>query len=154
MDGIYTSKRSKQVDPSVEVILEARSERLEAILTACYDLLERYESNSYSDGYLCANQDEDCDALNFGSMIKELRKCGFWPRPAHVPEITGSVRDIVEKLKNAPYPVLLSQDCSHDGCAFARTLEEDLHFIRDRKEPSGVVGSQRAHMANQSKEIW
>lgn len=155
MNDTCTSEGSYQIDARIDVILEARSERLEATLTACYDLLERYESSSYSDGYLCCGQDENCDALNFGSMIKELKRCGLWPRPAKSSGITGSVRDIIERLTLAPSPVLpSSQEFSHEGCTFGKALEEDLNFIRERKEPSGVVDSQRIHMAAQCKAVW
>ena len=86
-----------------DAILKARHTTLVALIESCHSLVYRYEFSG--DNPLCkhtANRDE-CDALTYGHLVRQLQKLGLWPgNPKEIADTmeAGSVEKLVGNIKS------------------------------------------------------
>ncbi len=150
------------VHNSVDAIIEARTERIEALLEMCYKLVDQYESTTLldpGDTTVCTRGgvfSQVCDSLVYGCLIKGLKSLGLFPKHAKASEVEPSVMafaDILRSLKCLTCPDSYYRDqYSHSSCSFTNTFANQIGVIIGQKEPSGVLEEHLTHIAEQKKK--
>ncbi|KAE8444104.1 hypothetical protein EG329_000886 [Mollisiaceae sp. DMI_Dod_QoI] len=85
----------------VESIVNTRRQAIEQILTAVYDVVEKFEGKKeVLEGRIVQSNrccSFECDAINFGFLVKGLQQEGLWPRPS-TDDIRMSIHDLAKTL--------------------------------------------------------
>lgn len=163
---------SLSVHSQVDTIIEARSERISALLEMCYKLLDQYESSTLvapgdTSICTCGQSSKECDTLVYGCLIKGLRSLKLFPERAKVNEVELSVVAFADKLRSLEcfaYPVVLQNDPygyrygrhpmgqgSHSSCGFTLAFANHIKVIIGQEEPSGVLEAHLTHLHEQKK---
>ncbi len=156
----------------VDAIIEARTERIEALLEMCYKLVDQYESTTVlapGDTTVCTRGGEfsqTCDSLVYGCLIKGLKSLELFPEHANASKVESSVMvfaDRLRSLKCFTCPDSYSHGqyyggfhgdrvWSHSSCSFTHTFANQIGVIIGQKEPSGVLEEHLRHIGEQKKK--
>lgn len=149
----------------IDAIIEARSERISALLEMCYKLVDQYEATTRGDTTMCTSgqPSEECDSLVYGCLIRGLQRLELLPERAKASQIESSVTDCADKLRslkcfaypdrhyNRDYYNNCSSTQSHSTCIFTLAFADQIRAIIDGKEPSGVHEAHLTHICEQKK---
>ena len=147
-----------------ENIIEARSTVLTKLIEFCHSLVYEYGS---SDKPLCKGRvpRDECDALNFGHLVRRLQKLEIWPgdpkdivnrmKARSVEEVLGDI----EKIRSYEYPCggghgngyYSNHFVSHTVRGFTNTLHNHVQDL-NRKD-FGVVERSRGHLEAQRQKL-
>ncbi|KAF6235845.1 hypothetical protein HO173_006040 [Letharia columbiana] len=150
---------------SVGAIIEARSERISALLEMCYGLVDRYESTTLmapEDTTICTRRGHSpngCDSLVYGCLIKGLQSLKLFPKRAEASDVESSVMAFADKLRSLrclEYPVpdnghgyYSNNGISHSRCGFTLAFANQIKAIIGQEEPSGVLEEHLTHLNEQ-----
>lgn len=147
----------------IEAIIEARSERISALLEMCYKLVDQYESATAGGSTICTygNSSEECESLVYGCLIKGLKSLKLFPKRATVSEVESSVVALADKLRSLkcfaypgdrkdPYYGYQGNGTSHSSCGFTLAFADQIKTIGG-EEPSGVLEEHLTHINEQRK---
>lgn len=150
---------------SAGAIVEARSERISALLEMCYGLVDRYESTTLmapEDTTICTLRDQspnECDSLVYGCLIKGLQSLKLFPKRAEASEVESSVMAFADKLRSLrcfeyPFPYNSHGYYNHNGishsrCSFTLAFADQINAIIGQEEPSGVLEEHLTHLNEQ-----
>lgn len=143
----------------IDAIIEARSERISALLQMCYQCVDQYESTN-GDATVCkrGQSSKECDSLVYGCLIRGLRSLELFPEHAKAWQIEWSVTAFADKLhalRCFAYPYNYSghhNNQSHSSCSFTLAFADQIEAILDQKEPSGVLEAHLTHIGEQKKK--
>ena len=148
-------------DNWVDAIIEARTERIAALLQMCYKLVDKYQSTSVmapGNTTICTSNQfgQPCDSLVYGCLIAGLQSLKLFPKRAEASEIESSVMALTDKLRSLkcftfPDHHYDRYSNTHSSCGFVKTVRDQIRVIIDQKEPSGVLEEHLTHIAEQKK---
>ena len=147
-------------DNWVDAIIEARTERISALLQMCYKLVDKYQSTSVmapGNTTVCTSNQSGrpCDSLVYGCLIAGLQSLKLFPKRAEASEIESSVMALADKLRSLncfTFPDNYDHySHPHSSCGFVKTIRDQIRVIINQKEPSGVLKEHLTHIAEQKK---
>ncbi len=124
-------------------ILSIRQATLEKLLDLVHDSIKKYIN---SQGPLCEHKSQDCHDCTLGSLIRNVRRCGFWPRRS-AREIHVSVETVATRMRSFVLPVYHSEG----QCCKVNLQQEVARILQNI--PSPTIASERIHMQEQAKKL-
>ena len=151
----------------IDAIIEARSERISALLEKCYKLIDQYDGTTSGDTTICisSHSSKECDSLVYGCLIRGLQSLELFPERAKASQVESSVTAFADKLRSLQcfaYPDRrdydrryyhdINSNPSHLNCGFSLVFRDQIRAIVDQQEPSGVLEAYLTHIGEQKKK--
>ena len=136
-------------------ILDARHENMIGLIEACHSMVETYSlSHSRTSCRAGVNKDQ-CDALNLGQLMRQLRRFGLWPgTPSDIAsrKNTTNIDTILAQVRSIESYVFPNQSYSpsHQSCSFKSALNEST---ARRALKAGIVELHKTHLEKQRQKL-
>ncbi|KAI9726015.1 MAG: hypothetical protein M1834_009443 [Cirrosporium novae-zelandiae] len=135
----------------VENVLEVRKATIDRLLEIAYYHVNHFTHPNTLFFCRASRNNQACDALFYGSLIKELQRCRLGPDRKEASEIFMSVKELAQKLKTLElfvYPSDTSVNGNHGECSWSRWISTRVDKVL-REIPSAVTDSHRRHLSAQ-----
>ena len=140
----------------VESVLDVRQATIHGLLGSTYHYVDNFLSETDPEAQ-CRNRnnERECDALIFGSLVIDLLSFKLWPKKK-ASEIDSSVEEIAQKLRNIeiftyPRADRYGRGSDHEDCNFQDQLRYSTEMIL-KTEPSALKSSHTWHLDIQCKK--